>query len=99
MVRELVLSEINELMNAPSRPMVEAIAHLVGMCTDVKPDELMSCAPSDIDPLMQKLLELNHDFFSHAEALQQTDVSAEMRRMIMRISMLAYLPSSKQDTE
>lgn len=99
MVRELILSEINELMNAPSRPIVEAICDLLGRCTDIKPEDLMSYAPSDIDPMVQKILELNQDFFAQAEALKQTEISAELRRMILRISMLAYLPSLKPDTE
>ena len=99
MVRELILSEINELMNAPSRPIVDAIAHLLSMCTDVKPDDLMPYAPSDIKPMIDKLLELNKDFFVLAETLDMPEISAELRKIISRISMLAFLPLSSEGTE
>lgn len=99
MVRELVLSEISELLNAPPRPVVDGISHLLGMCSDAKREDLMAYAPSDIDPLIKKMLELNKDFFDQAEVLQEPEIASALRQRLLRISMLAYVPLSSPATE
>jgi len=98
MVRELILSEVSEVLNAPPRPAVEAIVHLLSLCSDAKREELMTYAPSDIEPFIKKLVELNNDFFVQAEALKEPEIASALKSRFLRISMLAYLPSSEPVT-
>jgi hypothetical protein len=98
MVRELLLSEISELLNSPPRPVVEGICQLLSLCSDATPEKLVTFAPSDIDPLIKKMLELNKDFFDQAEALQEPEIASALRQRLLRISMLAFVPLSPPDT-
>ncbi|MGV0961797.1 MAG: hypothetical protein ACOYB1_18385 [Limnohabitans sp.] len=99
MARELLLKEINELLSAPSQPIVESICQVLAMCSDAKKEDLLAYAPSEIDPLIKKLLDLNSDFFAQAEALQQPEIASALRNRLLRISMLAYVPLSPPATE
>lgn len=99
MVRELTLREVRDLMLTPPREIVEGVASLLAACTDITTEELMDYAPSELQPLIDTILEINADFFAQAEMLEETAVSALMRGKILRISMLAYVPSSPPATE
>ena len=98
MVRELLMKEIREIYTAPDRPVADAVAHLLSLCSDVQPDELLEYAPSEIAPLITAMLEVNKAFFDQAAMLKFEEVAADLKTLILKISTLAYFTSSPPAT-
>lgn len=99
MVRELTMQEILDLFEAPDGQVINEICRLLTTCTDLERADLMPCAPSEIAPLIDGLLEVNKAFFDLAAALGMPEIAAILEKKIRGISMIAYLPLSAPATE
>jgi hypothetical protein len=94
MVRELTMQEIYDLSSGDENP-VESITSLLSACTDIDRKFLMSKAPSEIAPLIEKIIEVNRPFLDQATALDMEGVAKSLERMMRGIFTLAFLPLSE----
>jgi hypothetical protein len=98
MVRELIMQEIYDIVQAEGRPPLDEICDILDKCTDTTREELMGCAPSDLGPLIDTLLEVNQAFFDLATRLEMNRLVASFQQKLQSVSMLAYLPLSPPAT-
>ncbi len=99
MVRELTLQEIHDITTAGESSPAEAICGLLETCTNITRKDLMPCAPSDIDPLVSAISEVNQSFLDQANALGMEELAVSFANLIKSIFTIAFLPSSDQDTD
>lgn len=99
MVRELLLKEIEELGKAGQVSAASGITSLLETCTDTDADFIAGLAPSELQPLIDALLEVNASFFSQAQAVGVTEAAAGLEKLIKLIFIVAFSPSSEQGTE
>lgn len=99
MVRELTMEEVLTLFEEPDGRAIDSICRLLSICTDITRSELMTTSPSELTPLVDVLLEVNQAFFDLAERLGMPKIADVLRKKLLAISMLAFLPLSKPATE
>jgi hypothetical protein len=63
-VRELTLEEIKELFDATEKSATDGIVNMLEKATTIKRADLMKMAPSDMEPMLDKLVEVNSSFRS-----------------------------------
>jgi len=95
MVRELTMQEIHDLCSSNEVNPVQSISSLLSACTDIDREFLMSKAPSEITPLIEKIVEVNRPFLDQATALNMEGVARSMETMMRGIFTLAFLPLSE----
>lgn len=91
-VRELTLEEINTLTKRPENESpIEAITALYETCTTAKIEKLMPLCPSELEPLVAAVVEVNSSFLSQAEKVNAEDVGDALKGMIQSLSLIAFL--------
>ncbi len=99
-VRELTVMEIQKMTNMPeSAGWVERIGFVLGECASIETDFLMSYPPSELQGLIDAMLEVNAAFFAQAAAVGMDGAAQALRRIIGAVSMIAFSSLSDQATE
>lgn len=93
-VRELTVREIYDLANGSGDNAAAAIAELLETCSTVKTEFVMELAPSELQPLIEAMIEVNRPFLDQAAAIGMDEAAAGMEKMVRSIFSLPFLASS-----
>lgn len=99
MVREFTLQEIDDFSNMGEVSQAELMSRLIATATSVDIDFIKPLAPSELQPLVDKMLEVNTSFFDQAGAAGMAEAADGLARLIKGIFIVAFLPSSDPATE
>jgi len=98
-VRELTMQEINDLTNRPpDETAVEQIGAMLAVCTNTTPEEIMKSFPSDLDPLVEVLVEVNRPFLDQAAKINAREVAEALEQLLRSVCLIAFTKSSQPDT-
>lgn len=99
-VSELTMRDIHDLAVADmtSESVVTGVRMLVEKATTLSAEQLMGQYPSDLQPLIEALLEVNKAFFGQAAALGMQSAAALVENKIKGLFMLACVPLSEPGT-
>ena len=98
-VRELTLREIKELTEGSGESPIDMLTKLMTISTSAKPADLIDLTPSEIQPFVDMVLQVNTPFFVMAKAANMKEMAEALQGMIRSVFLTARLPSLKEDTE
>lgn len=99
-VRELTVKEIRDLARMPDEStVVDRLQVLLKKCAGIDPDQLLGFAPSDLQPLIDSMLEVNASFFAQAAAVGMESAGQALRKIIGAVSMIAFSSVSTTDMD
>ncbi len=100
-VRELTVREIKTLADMPEDVSIaDRLTGLLETCADgIKKDDLLDFAPSELQPLIDTMLEVNSAFFDQASAIGMDAAGEALKQMIGAVSMIAFCSASETVTE
>jgi len=89
-VRELTVAEIHALAVGGAENPVDTIIQLLTTCTSAKPEDIPPLTPSEIDPLIEAMLEVNNRFFVQMQGIGMEETAEALRRLIRSVSVLPF---------
>ncbi len=105
-VRELTVREIKELFDMPDNAtMVDRIGAILGKCAflgkggSVDEEFILDYSPSDLQPLIDTMVEVNSAFFAQAASVGMEQAAQALRQIMNAVSMIAFSSASSPDTE
>jgi len=90
-VRELTVAEIHSLATGGAENPVDTIIQLLTTCSSAKPEDIPPLTPSEIDPLIEAMLEVNSRFFGQMQAIGMEEGAESLRRLIKSVSVLPFM--------
>ncbi len=93
-VRELTLEEIHQLFEAVEENPTDGIINMLESCTTAKRAQLLKQAPSDIQPLVDGMVEVNKNFLDQCRQTNNEGMAKSFETLLRQVSLIAFLPSS-----
>lgn len=90
-VRELTLQEIYDLTHDTDKEEAEILCDLLRLTSGLERDDVMCHTPSELQPLVDAMVEVNKSFFDQAAAINMTSAATMLERMIKAVFTLAFL--------
>lgn len=97
-VRELTLEEIHALFDVDEKRATDGIINMLETSTTAKRADLLKTAPSDMQPLVDALVEVNSSFLDQCRQVNNPDLADSLENLLRQVSMIAFLKSSATDT-
>jgi hypothetical protein len=97
-VRELTLEEIHTLFETAESNAADGILNMLTSCSDAKRDKLLGQAPSDMQPLVDGLVEVNSSFLGQCRQVNNKALADSFENLLRQVSLIAFLQSSPPDT-
>jgi len=86
-VREITLQQIKDIDELTVKSAI--IPAVVAACTDATMEELMTMAPSEIEPLVDAVIKVNAPFFRMATKAKEVEVAQLLEQKMRLISMIS----------
>lgn len=91
-VRELTVQEIYDLSQPEDKiNQVNTLAVLLTTATSATREDIMPLAPSQLQPLIDLLMEVNSPFLGQMRAVKMEDAANALERILGSISALPFL--------
>lgn len=97
-VRELTLEEIKELFDATEKSATDGIVNMMEKATTIKRADLMKMAPSDMEPMLDKLVEVNSSFLGLCRRANNHELAESLETLLSQVSLIAFFQSSPTAT-
>jgi len=98
-VNELTMQQIADLMKIDEENATTSVIKLLEATTNIKASELMPLKPSEIQGIVDKMVEVNTPFLSQQRAIGNDLAAEALEKLLRSVCMIAFLPSLPQDTE
>lgn len=98
-VRELTLAEIKDLFDKVEVSATDGMLNMLTTCSTAKKEQLLARAPSEIQPFVDGLVEVNSSFLGQCRQLNNKDLAESFENLLRQVSLIAFLQSSPPDTE
>lgn len=93
------MAQIAEMAETSSQSPVDTMTKMLEKGTDIDREFILQRSPSELEPLVAAMLEVNNSFFEQTRAVGMHDAAKELEKMIRQIFIVAFLPLSVPDTE
>ena len=97
-VNELTMQQIVDLTAGEADNIAAPITRLLEMSTDAKKEDILTMAPSEIQLLVDAMVNVNSPFFLQAIKIGAKESAEQFENLLRSIYLIAFLPSSPQAT-
>lgn len=98
-IRELTVTEVSALFGMDQDTnLIDRLEFMLGCCSDMDIKAIMKHSPSDLQPLIDALIEVNASFFAQADQVGMAAAAEVLKNLLQSLSMIVFVRSSQPDT-